>query len=302
MAATGPGRIAGWLLAPTPLPEKGGQISLAVLRIIAGLIWLHNVAWKIPPDFGENRDGGLYLFTNLAVDHPVFAPYSWAVEHVVLPNFTAFGWLVLALESTLAVLLLTGTLVRFAALLGIGQSLAIGLSVAEAPHEWPWAYIMLIAIHVVLLFTACARFAAVDAIRALPDAAARPAAVRFLGVWGVVVAFIGAAAMLVAIGNDAPITVGSTDLEVTFGEYNLRGGLVLLVVGVAMIVAAVIRASVVAFVAAAVAVGAAVWIYIQFGRGEVWLGGTTETAVVFGCAAVVAVTTGMRINQPKGLS
>lgn len=69
-------------------------------------------------------------------------------------------------ESALAVLLLTGTAVRLAALIGIGQSVAIGLSVAESPGEWPWAYAMLLGIHVVLLFTCSTRYAAVDAVRA----------------------------------------------------------------------------------------------------------------------------------------
>lgn len=141
------------LLSPQSPPATGGLIVLTGLRLLAGLIWLYNVVWKVPPDFGERGRRDLYHFTHLAVEHPVFTPFSWVIEHAVLPYFTAFGWGVLFAESALAVLLLTGTAVRLAALIGIGQSVAIGLSVAESPGEWPWAYAMLLGIHVVLLFT-----------------------------------------------------------------------------------------------------------------------------------------------------
>lgn len=120
------------LLSPQSPPATGGLIVLTGLRLLAGLIWLYNVVWKVPPDFGERGRRDLYHFTHLAVEHPVFTPFSWVIEHAVLPYFTAFGWGVLFAESALAVLLLTGTAVRLAALIGIGQSVAIGLSVADA--------------------------------------------------------------------------------------------------------------------------------------------------------------------------
>jgi hypothetical protein len=143
-------------------------------------------------------------------------------------NFTVFGWLVFVVETLLAVLLLTGTAVRLAALIGIGQSLAIGLSVAEAPNEWPWAYAMMAGIHLVLLLAPSAQYAAVDAVRAAARTGnAPPIARRLLGGWGVVLAVL--------------------------------------------------------------AVLAALSIYVQIGRTEVWLGGTPTTAAVFVCAVVVAV-------------
>jgi hypothetical protein len=72
--------------------------------------------------------------------------------------------------------------VRLAALLGVGQSLAIGLSVAEAPNEWPWAYAMMIGIHLVLLLTPSAQYAAVDAVRgAAADERARVARRLLMG-------------------------------------------------------------------------------------------------------------------------
>src|SRR5262245_7776359 len=125
MARASPRRALEVAFAPTSPSARLSGIALAVLRILAGLMWLANVIWKWPPDFGENGRTGLYFWTRQAVDHPVFPPYSWLVEHLVLPNFTAFGWLTFVVETLLAVLLLTGTAVRLAALVGIGQSLAI---------------------------------------------------------------------------------------------------------------------------------------------------------------------------------
>jgi hypothetical protein len=280
--------------APTPRSARLSGIALAALRILAGLMWLANVIWKLPPDFGEKGRTGLYFWTRLAVDHPVFPPYSWLVEHLVLPNFTAFGWLVFVVETLLAVLLLTGTAVRLAALIGIGQSLAIGLSVAEAPNEWPWAYAMMIAIHLVLLFAPSAQYAAVDAVRtASATGNAAPVARRLVGGWGMVLAVIGLIAGVRSLGEDflAPVgqRVGYQDLEFWVGDYNLLGVVLLLVVAVLMIAAAVLRARMLALTAAIVAAVAALSIYVQIGRTEIWLGGNPTTAAVFVCAVVIAV-------------
>jgi uncharacterized membrane protein YphA (DoxX/SURF4 family) len=288
------GRPLDLVLSPTPPPARVSGIALAVLRILAGLLWLAHVWWKVPPDFGENRRTGLWFWTHLAVDHPVFPPYSWLVEHLVLPNFTPFGWLVLVVETLLPVLLLTGTAVRLAALIGIGQSVAIGLSVAEAPNEWPWAYAMMIGIHLVLLLAPSAQYAAVDAVRAAAATGnAAPVARRLLGGWGVVLAVIAMIAGAKSLGDEflAPRGqgVGYPPLELFLGDYNMLAALVLLVVAVLMLAAAVTQVQVFALSAAVVAVIAALTVYVQLGRTEIWLGGNPSTAAVFVCAAVIAV-------------
>lgn len=294
MTTASRGRALDLVLSPNPPPARVSGIALAVLRILAGLLWLAHVWWKVPPDFGENRRTGLWFWTHLAVDHPVFPPYSWLVEHLVLPNFTAFGWLVLVVETLLPVLLLTGTAVRLAALIGIGQSLAIGLSVAEAPNEWPWAYAMMIGIHLVLLLAPSAQYAAVDAVRAASVAGgAAPVARRLLGGWGVVLAIIAVVAGVKSLGDDflAPRGrgVGYPPLQLFLGDYNMLAALVLLVVAVLMLAGAVTRARALALTAAVIAAVAALSIYVQLGRTEVWLGGNPSTAAIFVCAVVIAV-------------
>jgi hypothetical protein len=301
MTMTGVRRGADLLFSPAPPPAAGGQVALACLRLLAGLLWLENVVWKVPPDFGERRRDGLYFWTHRAVEFPVFKPFSWLVEHVVLPNFTAFGWLVLVVESALAVLLLTGAAVRLAALLGVGQSVVIGLSVAQAPGEWPWAYAMMIGIHAVLLFAPSARYAAVDAVRAAPTpSAAQTVARGLLGGWAIVLALVGVVAVWLTVGNDRSWTVGVPRLQLSLGDYNLRGAVALLVAAAVMLAAAMLRERVIAWVAAAVAVAAAISIYVQFGRSAVWLGGTPSTAAVFVSAAVIALAAGARVGRSGG--
>lgn len=146
------GRLDTWTAGIT-------RVTPAVLRVTAGLLWLSNVSWKVPPNFGESQDGcgGLCAFVQAGIDHPVAPVYPWVLETLVRPNLAVFGWAVLLVEFLLAALLLSGTLVRVAAVVGVGQSLAIGLSVANAPGEWYWSYALMTALHLAVFATAVGR-------------------------------------------------------------------------------------------------------------------------------------------------
>ncbi|MEO7555418.1 MAG: TQO small subunit DoxD [Acidimicrobiales bacterium] len=136
-----------------------------VLRVMAGLLWLSNVDWKVPPEFGKSGGecGGLCGFVQAGADHGP-PGWSWLMAHVVLPNLTAFGYATLLIEVALAVLLLSGTLTRGAALAGAAQSLVIGLSVANAPGEWYWSYVLMVALHLAVYSLAAGRTYGVDAV------------------------------------------------------------------------------------------------------------------------------------------
>ncbi len=140
------------------------RIVLALVRITLGALWIQGAGWKVPPGFGEPRGTGLFRFTSYAVEHPVFPPYSWLVEHLVLPNFTFFGYVTLLTEASLGAFLLVGLATRFWAVVGLGQSLLITLSVLNAPNEWPWSYYLMIAGHLVLFATAAGRTAGLDGL------------------------------------------------------------------------------------------------------------------------------------------
>ncbi len=137
----------------------------AALRIAAGLLWLSNINWKAPPNFGRaaRSCSGLCGFINAGTEHG-FPGWSWLLSHFVLPNLTLFGYATLLIEVSLAAMLLSGTLTRGAAILGAFQSLAIGLSVANAPEEWYWSYLLMAALHVAVFALAAGRSYGVDAM------------------------------------------------------------------------------------------------------------------------------------------
>lgn len=151
--------------AVEPLPSgRTDRALIAALRMGIAMLWIQNTGWKRPPDFGQNSGRGLYMWTKFAVDREVFAPYAWFVEHVVLPNFTFFGWLTLLVEASLGAFLLVGLATRLWAAIGVVQSLAIMLSVLKAPHEWHWSYFLMILAHLVIFATAAGRTAGLDGV------------------------------------------------------------------------------------------------------------------------------------------
>lgn len=147
-----------------PLRARSAQALMAIVRIGVALMWIQNVAWKRPLDFGRAADNGLYFWAGQAVDHPVLPPYSWFVETVFLPGIEVFGWMILLVEGGLGAFLLIGLATRLWALIGIAQSVAIALSVLHAPHEWHWAYYLMILAHVALFATAAGRWFGVDGV------------------------------------------------------------------------------------------------------------------------------------------
>lgn len=280
-------RVMTWLL--TPKVEEGPRshaIAAVGLRLLAGLLWLYNVSWKRAPDFGQDNDTGLYHFTAFAVSDAVFPPYSWVVENLVLPNFTPFGWVVLFAETALAVLLLSGAFVRLAAALGVAQSAAIGLSVALAPNEWPWAYAMMVGIHVVLLFSAAGRYQSVDAVRAGIDDGRRLALT-----WGALGLVGGLVAVALSLGDPldpSGPSLRAGDLPVGIGTYNLLGGLVLAIVGALLAGWARSAKPGMALGAAVVAAVAGLSLYAQLGFSDPILGGSATSAALYLTVATVA--------------
>ena len=132
---------------------------VAVVRIGVAFMWIENSGWKRPPEFSSLR-----RFTELAVEHPVVAPYSWLVERIILPNLAFFGWITLLLEASLGAFLLIGLLTRLWALIGISQSLIITMSVLNAPNEWEWSFYLMILAHLALFATAAGRSFGLDGL------------------------------------------------------------------------------------------------------------------------------------------
>jgi thiosulfate dehydrogenase [quinone] large subunit len=139
--------------------SRSSRVLVAAARVGLALLWMDGASWKTPPRFDS-----LQRWTMYAVDRPVFGPWAWTVEHLVLPNFPVFGWFTLLLEASLGAFLLVGLATRFWALVGVGQTLAITLSVLHAPNEWVWSYLLMLLMHVVVFATAAGRYTGLDGL------------------------------------------------------------------------------------------------------------------------------------------
>ena len=226
-----------------------------VVRITAGLLWLTNLGWKIPPSFGEDGGGGLFGFTVLGIEHPILPPYTWVLENVILPNFVLFGWVVLIVETSLAAMLLSGTLTRFAALVGAAQGAVIGLTVGRAPDEWGWSYILMVAVHLAIFAMPSGRVWAVDGLRSQRESESFPGAVR-AGRAAIVAATAGYGLLVVLLALDEPfVGSGATNTGVAGIQGSAALGILLVLLGVAVFVAGgrPARGAAVAFLALAVA-------------------------------------------------
>lgn len=152
------------VIAPGTASDRASSISAVIVRVAVGLLWLDNLTWKTPPNFGSDDNSGLYFFTSQAVRYPVLKPYSSLVENVILPHFAPFGWGVFLAEICLAVFLLLGLATRFWALVGIAQSIAIFLSLGAAPNEWKWSYFLMMLAHLAIFGFAAGRVWGLDSV------------------------------------------------------------------------------------------------------------------------------------------
>lgn len=288
--------LVGWVLAPaTEDVPRHQAVGATILRIMLGFLWLWNINWKVPPDFGEAGKQGLYKFTAYAVSDPVFPPYSFVVEKLVLPNLAIFGWGVIVAETALAVLILSGAWIRAAALLGIGQSLAIGLSVAYAPNEWPWSYLLMLGAHIALLASSSGRYLAVDGIRAgLSDGRTLS---RVAGGTAVVV---GLYSITGSFGDPLAANgpqIGTSSLEVGLGGFNLLGGLVIAIAG-GLLLASERTGAAAAYGALGLALVAAILMRVQAGFTDRILGGGGTSTALLLTIAVVAFVRARALNSP----
>lgn len=218
------------------------RCAIGIVRMVVGLLWLANLEWKRPSDFGRNQKNGLYKYVDSAITNPVFGPWSWIVENIVLKQYTLFGWATLLLEAAFAALLLLGLWTRITALIGAAVSVTIALSVLFYPNEWPWALYLMVAIHVLLAATNAGQSLGLDGVRK-SGSAARAKASMVLGVVAVVVGLVSL--LLVAGGTsftaERGTLVGWAGGEVKILWFNPLSALLTAVLGAIAIVSVRLR-------------------------------------------------------------
>jgi thiosulfate dehydrogenase (quinone) large subunit len=228
---------------------RGGVLGGA--RIIVGLMWLANLHWKVPPGFGESSGGGLYKYSASVLRHSTFAPFTWVTEHIVLPNFSLFGWFTVIAETTIAVLLLIGYRTKLAALAGAAFTIPIFLSVIyyDRSDEWAWAYFLMFAAHLLIYASDAGAHIGLDGVlRRGGDAPSR--AIRNCGIIATLVGVLGlyvarsidfAGSKVALLGSDAGFVNDQGDLvrrwELKFMWFNPLWALLTIVLGVLAIIA-----------------------------------------------------------------
>jgi uncharacterized membrane protein YphA (DoxX/SURF4 family) len=169
-ASSGDQPRTGWLRATAPLWPLG------LARILYGYLWWQQSGWKVPSDdFGRKSGGGLWYWFQQGIQHPTLNAYKDFQLHVVIPNWTFFGWMTLITETFIAVTLILGLGTRLGSLVAIGMAANITLSILNVPHEWGWTYTMLITFPALFLLTDAGRSFGLDAFLVPPidQAAAR---------------------------------------------------------------------------------------------------------------------------------
>jgi thiosulfate dehydrogenase (quinone) large subunit len=151
-------RAAGWLSAVAPL------WPVALARLLYGYLWWQQSAWKVPSDdFGRKSGGGLWYWVQQEIQYPTVTAYREFLLNVMIPHWTFFGWMTLITETFIAVTLILGLFTRLSSLVAIGMAANITIGIVNVPHEWGWAYVMLITLPVIFLLTDAGRSFGLDA-------------------------------------------------------------------------------------------------------------------------------------------
>ena len=146
-------------------PRADGVVllrTIAVGRMLIGVLWLTSLRWKLPPDFRPDSGRGLREWLDLEVEHAAFELYGDLISSFVIPNFTVLAWLLFLTELSVGLSLLTGTWTRLGAIVGLVMSINLGIGLLGVPGEWPWSYVMLAMWHATFLAAAAGRVWGVD--------------------------------------------------------------------------------------------------------------------------------------------
>ena len=143
-------------LQPVTLSE-GSLLLVALVRIFVGMLWLQQLAWKMPPTFG-----GLHEYVVKEAQNTFIPGYSVIIKQVFLTHFTLLGAGVWTAELLVGVMLLFGLCSRLGALLAVVLSLQLYVGLAYAPGEWYWTYGMLVLLGLALVAVPAGRRLGVD--------------------------------------------------------------------------------------------------------------------------------------------
>jgi thiosulfate dehydrogenase (quinone) large subunit len=139
--------------------DRLGRYGLVFARLMIGILWITQLAWKIPPSFGcpanfavsssyTARTTGLCDWTGLMGVYSILPFHRAFVNSFVIPNLAWMGWFIFLMELFIAASLILGVFSRLGALVAIVQAINLLIGLSGVPNEWYWTYGMLIVLHV----------------------------------------------------------------------------------------------------------------------------------------------------------
>jgi thiosulfate dehydrogenase (quinone) large subunit len=139
--------------------DRLGRFGLVFARLLIGVLWITQLAWKVPPSFGcpanfavstsyTARTTGLCDWTGLMGVYSILPLHRAFVNNFVIPNLAWMGWFIFLMELFIAATLILGVASRLGALVAIIQATNLLIGLSAVPNEWYWTYGMLIILHV----------------------------------------------------------------------------------------------------------------------------------------------------------
>jgi hypothetical protein len=96
---------------------------------------------------------------------PIASINGALLDNIIIPNIQVFGWIVWLAEFWIFLSMLLGFLTRLGAIVSIGVSAQLFISLANIPrpYEWEWSYGTIILLSIALLGAVSGRFFGLDA-------------------------------------------------------------------------------------------------------------------------------------------
>ena len=144
-----------------PEQRTGRHFGTWFVRVLIGCMWFEGMLWKLPLP----ASGGLQIWTEQEATRAAFELHRTFVKDFLLPHLSLFGPLVFLAELTFATSMILGLAVRAVGVLAIlfVLQLWLGIYLPGEPAEWPWSYIFLAIVMVLVSLYAAGRSLGFDA-------------------------------------------------------------------------------------------------------------------------------------------
>jgi len=143
-----------------PAQRTGVHLATWFCRVLIGCMWFQGCLWKLPLPISE----GFQYWTGEMEENAAFEFHRMLVENVYLPYIKVIQPIVFLAEISFAISLILGFGVRLFGLLAAAFALHLWLGLYLHSAEWPWNYVFLAVIMVLLAVHAAGRSLGADAL------------------------------------------------------------------------------------------------------------------------------------------